>query len=125
VIDTFQIATDGINPKWTPWLIALNGFGFDVEIVVPPIPPGTSNSGGGWWKDTTSWEIAQPYIITVRVRYKGKTWEQKQSVSLLVARSLEKVLVSFRRMTTRIVDISTKFKAMITKTIAVVTKFKR
>lgn len=124
MIDTFQIAVDGVTPKFSPWRLALQGFWFDVEIVVPPIPPTTDNFGGGRWKDSTPWETAQPYIITVRVRYKDKTWEQKQSVSLLVARSLEKVLVSFRRMSSKLVNIATKFKALFAKDIKIIVKQK-
>lgn len=118
MIDTFQIALDGITPNWKPWNLALKGFGFDVEVIVPPIPPSSDYYGGGW-KDTTSWETAQPYVITVRVKYKDKTWEQKQSVSILVARSLEKVVTSFRRISSISINIYAKFKTLFTTKIEV------
>jgi hypothetical protein len=103
-MNPFQIATEGINPDWSPWLVALRGFGFDVEIEIKPVP---KPEGGGSWggKDRTVWDGAQPYEIIVRIKYKGKTWEQKKFISQLAARSLEKVLVSYRRMHVSVVSV--------------------
>lgn len=123
MIDTFQIATEGINPNWNPWNISLKGFGFDVEIIIPEIPPSTRESSGGWWNNTR-WEADSGYDITIRIKYKNKEWVQSKRVSSLSVRSLEKVVSSFRRMKTGIVQVYTKFRSIFVKDISIKVKQK-
>lgn len=91
MVDTFQIATQGIGPGWSTFGFATQGFGFEVEVIVRPATNIPGGSGPGLWQDI------QPYEIIVRIKYKGQVWEERRTISALMAKSLEKVLASFRR----------------------------
>jgi len=117
MIDTLSIATDGIHPNWNPWLVVLKGFGFDLEVVIAPQKP--YEGGGSWGPDNSYWESAQQHLITIKVKYRGKTWEQTTQISSLSVRSLEKVMSSFRRMTTKTVEVYGKLKSIFTPKITV------
>lgn len=112
MIDPFQIATMGVGPGWTPFTFATNGFGFDVEIIIRPI------EGGGGYVGT-AWDVAKPYEIVVIVKYKGKTWTQRRSISQLMTKSMEKVLATYKRITTHEFKIIANFKTAIKKNVFV------
>jgi hypothetical protein len=109
----------GIYPGFSTFNMATNGFGCSIEIeIVPQNPQGAG--GGGIVRPPfieTPWE--GPYEIIVRVKHKGKTWEQRRTVSYLMAASLEKVFASFRRMNTSIVDVIATINSVLTKEIKV------
>lgn len=121
MLDPFQIATQGIGPGWTPFTMAMQGFGFEVEIEIKP-----RQDGGGSWggKDRTVWDGAQPYEITVRIKYKGKTWEQKKYISQLTARSLEKVIASYKRMHVSVVSVVAAINNVLRRNITIFAKKK-
>jgi hypothetical protein len=110
LIDHFQLATNGIGPGWSTFGFATNGFGFEIEVVVRPVQP----SGGGYWAP------AQPYEIIIRVKYKGKVWEERRIISELMAKSLEKVIASFKKIS--IISIQVKSSFMSMKAIQIVMK---
>jgi hypothetical protein len=112
MIDAFQLATQGVGPGWSTFGFATGGFGFDVEVIIRP-----SSGGGGYVP--TAWDAAQPYEVVVIIKYKGKTWEQRKKVSALAARSLEKVLVSFRSYKTRTIEIVAKLNSILKREIHV------
>lgn len=72
---------------------------FEVEIEIRP------SQGGGGTGPRTLWDNAQPYEIIIRVKYKGKVWEEKRTISVLMARSLEKVVASYRRMSKSVIEM--------------------
>jgi hypothetical protein len=113
MFDPFQIATDGINPSWNPWNIAIKGFGFEVEVIVVPPDQPAGSGGGGWYNDRTVWEVDQKYTVIVRIKRNGKTWEQQSLVSPLTIKSLEKVIASFRRMTKSTVNVFASIKRIL------------
>jgi hypothetical protein len=86
MIDTFQLATQGIGPGWSTFGFATQGFGFEVEVIIRPV-----TGGGG-----TVWHDDVPYEIIIRVKYKGKQWEERRFISSLTAKSLEKVIAWFK-----------------------------
>lgn len=100
IIDAFQIATDGVGPGFTPLSFALNGFGYDISIEV--IPPHYGTGGGGG----RSLPYADPYYtIKVRVSYKGQTWEDAKQVNGLIGKSLEKIVISFKKSKTTAITL--------------------
>ena len=98
-MDTFQLAVGGMIPNWNPWNISKEGFGFSIVIVIPEIPQNVSDSGGGW--NNIHWETDNGYAITIRIKYHNKEWVQSKRISSLSIRSLERVVSSFRRITTK------------------------
>jgi hypothetical protein len=109
--DHFQVATQGLGPGWTTFNAALQGFGFDVEIiVVPPVGGG----GGG-----TAWGPGAPYQVIVRVRYKDKVWEEQRAVSALSGKSLEKIIVSFKFIKTKTIVVAAAINNILKKSIKV------
>lgn len=95
MINPFQIATQGVGPGWSTFGFATQGFGFEVEVIIQPIQPG----GSGPWHEVG------PYEIIVRVKYKGKEWEQRRTISGIMAKSLEKVLASFKRVKSSTIEV--------------------
>ncbi len=115
-----QIATMGVYPGFSTFNMATNGFGCSIEIEIKPITTG----GGGGWRDTTVWYPDQNYEIIVRIKYKGKTWEERKTISALMAKSLEKVFASYRRMNARVVEVFASINNILKKEINVTTFFK-
>ena len=116
MIDPFQVSVQGIGPGWTPFTFALQGFGFDIEIVIQP------RQGGG--SGPTLWDDALPYQIVVKISYKGKTWEEKKYISPLMAKSLEKVMASFKRMRVSTIEVFSTLNSIMKRTINVFVKRK-
>ena len=112
-----QIATMGVYPGFSTFNMATNGFGCSIEIEIVPVPPSTG--GGGGWRDTTVWYPDQNYEIIVRVKYKDKTWEERKLISALMAKSLEKVFASFRRINMNVVQVFAKINTILKKDITV------
>ena len=115
MIDPFQIATQGVGPGWSTFSFATQGFGFEIQIEIKP-------SGGG--SAGTLWDAAQPYEIIVRVRYKDRTWEERKYISALAAKSLEKVMASFRSFRTSIIELSAYLNRTWNRTVQVFVKRK-
>jgi hypothetical protein len=99
MVDPFQIATNGVGPGWSTFHMASMGFGFEIEIQITPV-----QGGGGWYEDHP-----REYVVLVRVKYKGKVWEQKKTTNQLTAKTLEKVLASFKYVSSRVVNVSSSF----------------
>lgn len=83
---------------------------FDVEIIVQPIQGG----GGGY-----VWDTAKPYEIIVRVKYKDKVWEERRYISAIMAKSLEKVVASFRDFRRSVIEIAATINTILRKQITV------
>jgi hypothetical protein len=113
MIDPFMLATSGVGPGFSTFNMATNGFGFEIEVIIQPQQAG----GGG---APTIWVDDVPYEIIVRVKYKGKTWEQRRTISSLMARSLEKVMSSFRRVEITRMEIYANIKSIYKRVIEVV-----
>lgn len=92
---------------------------FEVEVII--VPP---TGGGGGTGPKTAWDAAHPYTIIVRIKYKDKVWEEKRSISVLMARSLEKVVASFKRYKVEAIRITSAF-TQILKTKIDVRMFKK
>lgn len=115
MIDPFQIATQGIGPGWTTFNMATMGFGFEIEIIIQPVQGG----GGG----AAIWTPAEEYEIIVRIKYKGRVWEQRRFITALAARSLEKVLSSFRRMSVKTVGVVATINNVVKQKIQIFVNF--
>jgi hypothetical protein len=111
-MDHFQLATGGVGPGWTTFNMATSGFGFEIEVTVTPV------TGGGGGRGTI-WDQNQPYQITVRIKYKDKTWEEKRLVSPLFGDSLAKVLAAFKSMKTRTITIATSINNILQRDVGV------
>ena len=116
MVDHFQIATQGVGPGFSTFNFATQGFGFEVEVIVQP------SFGGGGGAGKTVWHDANDYEIIVRIKYKGQTWEQKRRISQLMAKSIEKVLATFRRTKISTVEIMAKLNTIIKQDIRVIWK---
>lgn len=86
----YNIATMGVRAGHK--LMAMMGFGFEVEIIVTPIDSG----GGGGRAWTPGIPDDQQYLVTVRITRKGKKWEQSFEANIFQLKSLEKVIISFK-----------------------------
>lgn len=107
-IDPYQIATQGVGPGWSTFGFATQGFGFEIEVIVQPVTGG----GGGWTPDY------EQYEIIVRIKYKGKVWEEKRFISGLMGKSLEKVFAKLKRIyhlpiRIKVTEVSLKVKNII------------
>ena len=65
--------------------------------------PVSRQAGGG--SGRTAWENARPYVVTVKVTRSGKVWIDQKEVSVLMIRSLEKVVAAFKFIARKIEDI--------------------
>jgi len=112
-----MLATNGVGPGFSTFNMATNGFGFEIEVIIQPQQAG----GGG---APTIWVDDVPYEIIVRVKYKGKSWEQRRTISSLMARSLEKVMSSFRRVEVAHAKVVAEMKSLFKRAISVIVKHK-
>lgn len=87
---------------------------FEVEIIVRP------GGGGGGSGPKTIWDNAEDYTIIVRVKYKGKVWEEKRTISALTLKSIEKVLASFKFMKVKAIEITASINTIVQRTIDVI-----
>lgn len=112
-IDAFQLATNGVGPGWSTFNMASSGFGFDVEIIIRPVQGGGGSAPTVWIDDV-------PHEVLIRIRYKGKTWEQKKVISRLTLKSIEKVVAGFRRLSVITDDVVARFNRLSSMVINVV-----
>jgi hypothetical protein len=84
----FTFAVNGLKPNFKTFNVASFGFDFDVEITVEPKDTGGGGKPFGL-PDYTE------YVVTVKVRYKDKTWITQREVNNLGLATLEKVVASF------------------------------
>lgn len=117
LIDPFQLATNGLGPGWSTFNAATSGFGFDIEVIIQPKP----DTGGGWLPGS---EFPDYHDIIVRIKFKGKSWEQRKTVSSLTAKSLERVLASFKYMNKTLVEITATINTFIKRTVTVFSRKK-
>lgn len=83
----FTFAVNGLKPNFKTFNVASFGFDFDVEITVQPVDGGGRGFGIPDYNE---------YIVTVKVRYKDKTWVTQRVVNNLGLAALEKVVAAFR-----------------------------
>jgi hypothetical protein len=97
MFDHKLLATDGLYPGLTSHfsIAVLGTFLFDI-IITPPSGPSLGYSD-------------LEYQITVMISYKGKVWKVQRFVSYFTGGSLEKVLMTFRKISNKFNDLRVRF----------------
>lgn len=102
--DHLSIATEGLAPSvFSHKLFASLGFGFDVEVIITPKPLDTGGGSG-------SIPDLREYLITVKVTRKGKVWVKSIEANQFELKTLEKVLITFKKINTIVENISIQIK---------------
>ncbi len=123
MIDPFQIATNGVGPGFTTFNFATMGFGFDVEVIVAPIiPPGRETFGGTG--SVPYVYTPQHYEIIVKIRYKGKEWEDRRTVTAFFGEAVIDVLAWYKSFTIAGIGINIK-NIVINKITPIINVFKK
>lgn len=110
----YNIATNGVRAGHK--ILAKFGFGFQVEVTIVPV-----DTGGGYQPhDPTE------YLITVKITRNGKIWTQSFEANRFQMKSLERVMLTFKNITSIVEEISfvVKQKSINIKNI-IVEAFKR
>lgn len=113
MIDPFQVATQGLGPGYSTFTVASQGFGFEIEVIVRPV-----TGGGGYVADQRRYEII------VRVKYKGKVWEERRETSGLIGKTLEKVIASFKTAKTNTIELVARINNIVNQKITIFAKRK-
>lgn len=113
MINPFQVATQGLGPGCTVFDVAMQGFGFFVEVIVRP------NAYSPWMGPP------QDYLVTVRIRTKkGKVYEQSYVASEFQIKSMEKLVVVFKGMFHKVTSVAATLNNVIRSKINVFAKKK-
>ena len=106
----FYLATDGLGPGTTHYVISVLGRRINIEVT--PIPPPVDTGGGGG----TVWLPGdQRYLVTVKINIKGKEYVQSREVDRSGLASIEKVIATFTKASKIINDIKIEIVDLTTK----------
>lgn len=104
----YNIATEGIRAGHK--LLASLGFGFSVEVIIQPKPVDTGGGAAG-----RSIPDLREYLITVKITRKDKVWIKSIDANHFEMKTLERVLISFKKINAVVENISIQIKESMIK----------
>lgn len=95
MLDHLSAATNGLYPgKFSPLNFAV--LGYRVSVTIKKHPKGH----GGHHKPHLQYHEDDLYDVTIVITHKKKTWKQTRTISKMSLKTLEKVIVVYKKMET-------------------------